>query len=258
MLLQDKIATVYGAGGRVGGTVARAFAREGAHVFLAGRRREPLEEVAASITAAGGRAEVAVVDAVERDQVDAHVDAVVAAAGRLDVSFTAVGVPGALQGARLVDMALDDFLTPIRGAVAAHFLTATAAARHMAARGSGTVLTLSTSSARLSARDLGFHRIGGFGVACGAVETMSRTLAGEVGPSGVRVVCLRPDALPETWPDQGEGEGAPFRAYMSESTMLRRMPRLAEVAETAAFLASDRAGALTGTVVNVSCGSVVD
>jgi NAD(P)-dependent dehydrogenase (short-subunit alcohol dehydrogenase family) len=258
MLLKDKTAIVYGAGGRVGGAVATAFAREGARVFLAGRRPAGLEEVAAAIADAGGRAEVAVVDALDRDQVDRHVAAVVSAAGAVDVSLNAVSIRGDLQGSRLVEMALDDFLTPIRTAAAATFLTATAAARHMVERGSGAILTLSTSGARLSGRDQGFHATGGFGVACGAVETLTRNLAGEVGPHGVRVVCLRPDALPETWPDQGEGEGAPFKAYMSAGTVLRRLPRLAEVADTAAFLASDRAGAITGTVVNVSCGSVVD
>ena len=65
MLLEKKNAIVYGAGGGIGGGVARTFAREGARVFLAGRTAEPMEAVAADIRSAGGSAEVAVLDATD-------------------------------------------------------------------------------------------------------------------------------------------------------------------------------------------------
>jgi 3-oxoacyl-[acyl-carrier protein] reductase len=129
------------------------------------------------------------------------------------------------------------------------------------------ILTLSTSAAGLSGRDRRFHRTGGFGVACGAIEALTKQLAAELGPRGVRVVCLRPDALPETWPegfrdqtlDEGSGRtGAKILAYMEDGTLLGRMPTLAEVANVATFVASDRASVMTGTVANMSCGSVVD
>lgn len=264
MLLENKNAIVYGAGGHVGGAIARAFAREGAMVHLAGRSREPLDAVASDIAASGGTAEVTVVDALDRDQVEAHATSV-ASAGAIDISANAISIRGDLQGTPLLEMAADDFMAPIEVAARAHFLTATAAARHMVDRGSGVILTISTSAARLPARDQRYHTTGGFGVACGAVETFTRALAGEIGPRGVRVVCLRPDALPETWPATFGDDGAevpiedlPFARFMTDGTALGRMPRLGEVAETAAFLASDRASAITRTVVNVSCGSVLD
>jgi len=262
MLLENKAAIVYGAGGAVGGAVARVFAREGARVFLTGRRLVGLEELAEDIVAVGGRADVAQVDALDREQIERHAAEVVRTTGGIDISINAVSIRGDLQGTRLIDMSVEDFTTPINTATSTNFLTATAAARHMAAKGSGVILTLSTTGARLSGRDQSFHATGGFGVACGAVELLSRHLAGEIGPLGVRVVCLRPDALPETWPaeDSGadSGAGSKVKAYMESGTALRRLPRLAEVAETAAFMASDRAGAITGTVANISCGSVVD
>jgi NAD(P)-dependent dehydrogenase (short-subunit alcohol dehydrogenase family) len=256
MLLTNKIAIVYGAAGSVGGAVARVFAREGAHVFLAGRRRTGLDELATEITAAGGRADVAVVDALRGDEVDGHAAEVVRTAGRLDVSMNAVSIRGDLQGTPLTGMDLDDFTAPILAAVTANFLTATAAARHMIEQGSGAILTMSTTGARLSGRDQGFHAPGGFGVACGAVESLSRHLAGEIGPKGVRVVCLRPDAMPETWPNGGAG--TEVKTYMENGTVLRRLPTLSEVAEVAGFMASDRASAMTGTVANLSCGSAID
>jgi 3-oxoacyl-[acyl-carrier protein] reductase len=255
MLLENKNAVVYGAGGAVGGAVARAFAREGATVYLTGRSKASLEAVADEISAAGGRSEIAQVDALDPDQIGAHL-ATLAEGGGIDISFNAIWIRGDLQGTPLLEMSVDDFATPIDVAARTHFLTATAAARHMVTRGSGVILTLSTSAARLSGRDQRMHATGGFGVACGAIETFTRALAGEIGPRGVRVVCLRSDALPETWP-QPPDEFEVGR-YMVSGTVLERLPTLREVGDTAAFLASDRASAITRTVVNVSCGSVLD
>lgn len=262
-MLQGKTAVVYGAGGHVGGAVARAFAREGASVYLAGRTLAGLEAVAEEVRAAGGTAETAQVDALDKRAVEGHLGAVVERAGRLDVSFNAVSIRGDLQGTPLLELSAEDFATPVLTGVRTHFLTATAAARRMAAQGSGVVLTLSSSSSALSGRDRRFHRTGGFSTACAAVEAFSRSLAGEVGPQGVRVVCLRPDALPESWGEYGEVEGGSRHKgevwrYMESGTALGRLPTLAEVADAAVFAASDRAGALTGTVLNLSCGSVME
>jgi 3-oxoacyl-[acyl-carrier protein] reductase len=138
-----------------------------------------------------------------------------------------------------------------------HVTTATAAARRMAARGSGAILAMSTTSSRLPGRDQRFHRTGGFSTACGAIELMAQSLAGEVGPRGVRVVCLRPEALPETWNPAPTGDDE-LSQFMAGGTALHRLPRLAEVAEAAAFAASDRASAMTRTVLNLSCGSILD
>ncbi|HEX4216564.1 MAG TPA: SDR family oxidoreductase [Candidatus Dormibacteraeota bacterium] len=257
MLLQNKTAIIYGGAGDIGSAVARAFAREGARLFLAGRTEARLRAVADDITAGGGRAEIAVVDATDREAVERHAAEVASMAGGIDVSFNAIGVRGDLQGTPLLEMSESDFMTPVVIGAGSNFLTAVAAGRHMVARGSGVILTMSATSTRLSGRDHRFHKIGGFGVACIAVESLTYRLAGEFGPSGVRAVCMRSDALLDSWPNEA-GEPTPFRAYMQGGTMLDRMPRVAEVADTAAFLASDRAGAITGTVVNLSCGSVAD
>src|SRR3569623_269933 len=90
MLLQDRTALVYGGGGAVGGAVAKAFAREGARVVLAGRTRASLEAVAAAIHDAGGRAEVAPVDATDKDAVEAHLAGVVDRAGPVKIMFNAI------------------------------------------------------------------------------------------------------------------------------------------------------------------------
>ena len=246
-LLQEKTAVVYGGAGSIGAAIARAFTGAGARVFLAGRTEATLRAVADGIGAAGAT----VVDACDVEAVDRHLADVVAAAGGIDVCVDATGFPDN-QGTHLREMALADALETVQEAFTRAFVTATAAARVMERAGRGVILTLSTSASGLSGRERRFHRTGAFGVACAAIEEFSRSLAGEVGPLGVRVVCLRPDALPETW---GPDAPADIAAYMAAGTMLDRMPTLAQVADAAAFASSDRAGAITGTILNLTCGS---
>ena len=90
MLLEGKNAIIYGAGGGIGGGVARAFAREGARVFLAGRTRESLEAVAKEIAAEGGSAEVAELDALDERAVDEHAREVTEKVGTIDVSINVI------------------------------------------------------------------------------------------------------------------------------------------------------------------------
>jgi 3-oxoacyl-[acyl-carrier protein] reductase len=248
VLLESKNAIVYGAAGAIGGAVARAFARDGARVFLAGRTLATLEEVAADIGAHGGTAEVAQVDAMDKAAVDAHADRVAAAAGRIDVSFNAVAVP-ALQGVPLTEMSVEDFLGPITGLCRINFLTATAAARHMVAQGGGVIVTLSASSAKETR-----HQMGGFSLANAAIEALTRTLAGEIGRRGVRVVGLRSNFTPETYPGVTDEMLAP----LLRDSLLGRLPRLADLAATAVYLASDGAGAMSGAMVNLTCGAIID
>jgi 3-oxoacyl-[acyl-carrier protein] reductase len=260
MLLQGKVAVVYGASGSIGSAVAMAFAREGARVFLTGRALEKVEDLAVTIQQAGGSAEAAVVDALDPQAIEEHLAVVIEKAGRIDITFNAIWVRGDLQGTPLLQMPWEDFTTPVLTASKTHFLTATAAARHMVRQKSGVILTLSSSSSVLSGRERRYHLTGGFSTACAAIETLTHTLAGELGPQGIRVVCLRPDAIPETWPAGHGDDTSPLstRTYMENGTALGRLPSLDEVASAAVFYASDQASAITGTVVNLTCGSIMD
>lgn len=259
MLLENKNAVVYGAGGSVGSAVARAFAREGATVFLAGRTTASLDEVAADITAAGGRAEAALLDVLDEDAVDTFVDTVVDRVGGIDVSFIAIG-HGDVHGQPLIDMPLADFTRPITTAMRAHFLTARACARHMVERGSGVILAITATTARQA-----IPHVGGTGVTFDAIESLCRQWATELGPHGIRVAWLRttgiPDALHgDVFPDYGTGSGSMTReeliGWLASKTMLGRLTSLEDVGKVAAFLASDRASAMTGSTVNITCGSV--
>lgn len=258
MLLEGKNAVIYGGGGAIGGGVARAFAREGARIFLAGRTRASLEAVASDIEAAGGRVEVAVVDALDGQAVEKHIGEVVERAGSIDISFNAISIRD-VQLIPLLDMSREDFMSPIVAGTTTHFLTARAAARHMAERGSGVILTLSASAVR--AHFPGVY-VGGFGVACAAIEALTKQLAAELGPRGIRVNCLRSEGIPETWEGVSTGDwSAPpdeIEAFLKERSLLGRVTTLADVGNAAAFLASDLAAATTGTVFNLTSGTVVD
>jgi NAD(P)-dependent dehydrogenase (short-subunit alcohol dehydrogenase family) len=117
MILQTKNAVIYGAGGGIGGAVARAFAREGARVFLTGRLRASVEAVAKEIISAGGFAEAAEVDALDEHAIAKHLQPVIDEAGRVDISFNAVGIPNAkIVGVPLVDLDLEQFSIPLRRA----------------------------------------------------------------------------------------------------------------------------------------------
>jgi 3-oxoacyl-[acyl-carrier protein] reductase len=147
MLLENKVAMIYGAGGSIGGAVAHAFAREGAQVFLAGRTQASLDEVADEIHSNGGIAETAIVDALDEQAVENYVDVVVKQAGQIDISFNLVSY-GDVQ-MPLLELSVEDFMQPIKNAMQAHFLTTRAAARHMVKRGSGVILAFGGGDRRL-------------------------------------------------------------------------------------------------------------
>jgi NAD(P)-dependent dehydrogenase (short-subunit alcohol dehydrogenase family) len=259
VLLENRIAVVYGAGGPVGRAVAGAFAREGATVFLAGRTAEPLEPVAAEIVAAGGRAEAGLVDALDEEAVDRHADEVARQAGGIHVVFNSVGY-GDAHGQPLMELPYEDFARPIEAALRSLFLTTRAAARHMIPKGSGVVLTITATTAHKS-----IPQVGGTGVRFDAMESLCRQWATELGPYGIRVGWLQTTGLPEAirypgpFPDYGTG--APMtRDEMLEwnraQTMLGRLTTLEEVGNTAAFLASDLGSAFTAAGANITCGLV--
>ena len=258
MLLEGKNTMIYGGGGKVGGAVARAFAREGARVFLAGRTLESLEEVAEEIRFAGGAAETAQVDALDEKAVGEHADAVAERAGGIDVSFNAISIRD-VQLIPLVEMPHENFMSPIVTGTTTHFLTARAAALHMVRQGTGVILTLSSSAVRAFVP--GLH-VGGFGIAGTAIEALTKQLAAELGPQGVRAVCLRSEGIPESWEgvstEDWSGPPSEIEAQMKARSLLGRVTTLADVGNAAAFLASDLAGATTGPVFNLSSGTVVD
>jgi NAD(P)-dependent dehydrogenase (short-subunit alcohol dehydrogenase family) len=288
MLLDAKTAIVYGAGGAIGSAVARAYAREGAEVHLAGRTRSTLEEVAQRIRHDGGAAHVAEVDVLDRAAVARHADGV-AAGGGIDICFNATSNDD-VQGTPLLEMPFEEFLRPVTKAVTAHFNVAVAVGRHMTRRGRGVILVMAGGREAIP-------RLGGSHVAWAALAGLCRQLAAEFGPYGVRVSWLlspgspgydhdgRPDgvgaapgsasgAAPGTAPGAalgaapgsapGAASGAAPGAAESAGApgtvglLTGHLPSYGEVANVAVFAASDWARTITASEINFTGGAVVD
>jgi NAD(P)-dependent dehydrogenase (short-subunit alcohol dehydrogenase family) len=251
MLLPEKTAIVYGGGGSIGGAVARRFAEEGARVFLAGRTIESLERVAEQIRASGGVPELAEVDALDAEAVDRHADAVAKHAGRIDISFNLIS-HGDVQGTPMAEMDVEDYLRPVVTAVRTNFLTARAAARHMTRQGAGVILFFGGEGDPPRGWSLG-----GLQTAFHAMEAMRRQLAVELGEHGVRTVTLRTGGVPETVPEGYERRDAIVES-LDKSTLTGRSATLDDVADIAAFVASDKARTMTAATVNTSAGALID
>ena len=260
MLLQGKNAVVYGGGGRIGGAVAKVFAREGAAVVVAGRTRDALDRVAHEISAGGGAAEIAEVDALDERSVDEHVDSMVERVGTIDISFNAIGLE-VVHGSPLLELSFDDVFGTVAAAVRSLFLTTRATARHMIRQGSGVIMTITATTSRMAVPN-----VGGTAVAFDAVESLCRQWAVELGPHGVRVLWLLTTGIPEAmamfdglFPDYGTWAPPLHRQelieLMERKTMLGRLATLEDVGNMAAFMASDRASGTTGIGANITGGA---
>jgi NAD(P)-dependent dehydrogenase (short-subunit alcohol dehydrogenase family) len=263
MLLQDKVGVIYGAGGAIGGAIARAFASEGATLFLTGRLRAPVEAVAKEIVAAGGSAEAAEVDALDEQAVDQHLQSVIDTAGRVDISFNAIGLPDTkILGVPLVELDVERFSLAITAYTRSYFLTARLAARRMVAKRSGVIMTVTAIPSRT-----GTPLQGGYPPAMAAKEALTRDLSAELAPQGIRVVGLRPHGIPETgtlkeaFETRAKALGMTWEQWqesLAGRTHTRRLSTLAELANVAVFMASDQASGMTGTTVNLTMGSLDD
>jgi 3-oxoacyl-[acyl-carrier protein] reductase len=248
MLLDDKNAIVYGGGGALGGAVARAFAREGATVHLAGRTRPALEEVAGTIRGAGGAVEVVQLDAFDEQQVVEHANTVASKNGSVDISFNLISHPDHF-GTPVLEMSYEDFEEPVTRSLRTMWITSKAAVPHMVRQGAGVILAFGGYGDPVA-------NLGGFQVSFGAVEAMRRTLARELGPNGVRVVTLQTGGVPETVTDEKFRNA--IEKSIAGSTMLGRAATLADVGNAAVFAASDWGRTLTATHLNITCGAVPD
>jgi NAD(P)-dependent dehydrogenase (short-subunit alcohol dehydrogenase family) len=263
MMLKDKIAVIYGAGGAIGGAVAQALARDGAKVFLAGHNLPSVKVVATEIVSNGGCAVPAEVDALDEPAVDDHLQSVVDAAGGVDISLNAVGIPNAhILGVPLIDLDVERFTTPITSYTTSYFLTARLAARHMIPKKSGVIMTVTALHSRT-----GLPLVGGYGPAMAAKEALTRDLSAELAPHGIRVVGLRPQGMPETrtirdaFEPRAKATGMTWeqwQEFLASRTHPRRLMALEEMANMAVFMASDKASGMTGTTVNLTMGSLDD
>jgi len=253
MLLQNKNAVIYGGAGSLGSAVAQAFAQQGAKVFVTGNKLPLAEQTASRIIANGGKATALQVNALKVQEVKECVSRIEQEGG-IDISFNLIQYHD-VQGIPLIDMSLEDFTRPIFRAAESHFITATAAARAMIKKSSGVILSLSATPG-----GIGYPLAGGFGPCCKLIENFSMGLASEIGPYGVRSVNIRSAGSPDSqvFIDAVKHDPVAARSFIKkieDDTMLKKMPLMKDIAQTAVFLASDMAAGITGVTVDVTCGT---
>jgi len=258
--LENKVAVVYGDGG-VGGVIAKAFAREGANVFLTGRTLKKLNAIAEDISAGGGSIETATLDAMDEQAVEEHMRETVMKAGKVDISFNAIGIPQkGIQGVPLTELSVENFSLPIKTYTQSHFVTAKAAARRMVKQGQGVIILHTPNASRISA-----PFVGGMIPAWAAMEAFCRSLSLECAQYGVRAVCLFTTGIRETalidevWDIHGKANGITleqFHSVMESMTHRRQLTTIEELTNAAIFVASDEGSGITGTIFNLTAGMV--
>ena len=263
-VLNGKHAVVFGAAGTIGAAVAREFAAAGAEVFLAGRTKSTVEAVANQITSNGGRAHAAVVDTSDDDAVNRYLGTIANETRKIDVVLDVAGPLAKEYGNTkiAVDLTVDEFMVPLETMVRSRFITARAAARQMIAQRSGVIILVTGSPARP-------HVPGAtaIGAAFSAIENLTHNLAFEVGPYGVRVVCVRTLANVDSRSIQdtmGLLAGQlhitkdQATAQIAQSKFLKIPATVQDTANAAVLVASDQARMMTGTVVNATAGAALD
>jgi NADP-dependent 3-hydroxy acid dehydrogenase YdfG len=175
--LKNKVAVIYG-DGAVGGAVSKAFAAEGANVFLTGRTNSKLEKIAGEIRPNGFEIQTFELDALNETAVEDHINEVIKETGKIDISFNATGLPQTgHQGTAITELTVENFLNPILIYSKSHFITARAALRRMVKQKHGVILMNTPSPSRISVPFMG-----GMPSTWSSIEALSRSISAECGP----------------------------------------------------------------------------
>ncbi|MEU4337590.1 glucose 1-dehydrogenase [Micromonospora lupini] len=248
-LLNDKVAFVSGAGRGIGAAAARLFAREGARVLLAARTESQLRAVTDEIRAAGGTAEHVRCDLADPDSVRAAIDRAVALYGRLDVAFNngaTITPPGAVDRVSQADF---DRLYQVnlRGVWLA-MVAQVAAIRATAGQGA---IVNNSSVGSLT----GNPALPAYGAMKRAVNSLTESAAITFAPEGIRVNAIAPGntrtEMIASWQENSPG----LVERLIAATPLGRQAEPEEIAESAAWLLSDRSSFVTGVVLRVDGGA---
>jgi len=259
--LENKVAVVYG-DGAIGAALAKAFAREGAKVCLTGRTQTKLDAIANEINFDGGAIETTKLDALDEQAVEKHMNEVVEKNGKIDISFNAIGIRQQdVRSIPLIELPVEKFMLPVTTYVQSHFITAVAAAKRMMKQGHGVLLNHTPNASRISPAFSG-----GLVPAWAAIEALFRSLSVECGQSGVRAVTLVTTAMPETplieelIKVRAKSYGISceqFCATMAGQTHRKQLTTIEELTNAAVFLASGDGSAITGTILNLTAGIIV-
>lgn len=246
-ILADKVAIITGASSGIGRAAALLFAREGASVVLAARRQRELDGIEAEIAAEGGRALVLAGDVKDESFAAALVDLAVRRLGGLDIAFNNAGTLGRLAPAQ--DLSLSDWRETLDTNLTGAFLGAKYQVPALLDRGGGAIIFTST----FVGHTVGFPGTAAYAASKAGVIGLTKVLAAELGPKGIRVNAILPGGTDT--PMAGIMTATPeARAFVEGLHALKRLASPEEIARSALYLASDAASFVTGSALLVDGG----
>lgn len=263
--MKENVVLIFGGSGAIGRSVAHRLAQEGAQIFVAARHREKLDSLVENLRAAGGKAEAVVVDVLDEQDTFNQVANLARQTGGIDIVVNATGFMHQ-QGKHIEALTLAEFRQGFDPFLTAQFTIAKAVTPHMGGERSGCILSVVAPAARMAMAGHAGHIVG-----CAGIEAFTKALASELGPRNIRVLCLRSHAIvdavqagsyvQEIFEPKAQALGVTVDEWLggaAQSTMLKRLPDLAEVAEVVSFLVSERARSMTATTVNLTAGATTD
>lgn len=253
MDFEDKVGIVTGAGGGIGRAIALRLARSGVHLVLVDVAPKGIEVLVREIEQSGGRALACRANVGDESDVGACLELAVAEYGRVDILVNNAGIsPKKPDGtkASLTEIPLAEWEEVMRVNLTSVFLMCKAAIPHMVRAGRGSIVSISSSAAL----DGGMLAATHYSASKGAVSAMTRTLAKEVAPHGIRVNAVAPGRVATAMAKLSSDERN--RAALGRIP-LGRFAEPDEIADSVAYLLSDQASYITGVTLNVSGGYVV-
>lgn len=262
MLVKGKVAVIFGGSGAIGSAVAQVMAREGAHLFLGARNQGKLDQVAGKIHATGGSVETFNIDVLDEESMMERTAQLAQQTGGFDVVINTTGFVHD-QGKRVTELTLAEFRQGFDPFLTAQFNISKAVAPHMGGERAGSILTVVAPAGVMVIPGHSGHIVG-----CAGIESFVKVLASELAPKNIRVICVRSHALigavqagsytNQVFASKAQSMGLTVEQWVdgaAQSTMLKRLPTLSQVAELMTFLASNHASAMTATVVNMTAGT---
>lgn len=265
MAMTGKVALIFGGSGAIGREIAETLAREGVQVFVGARHQDKLEHLVKQIQAKGGTAGALVVDVLDEQDTVNKVAQLSQQTGGIDIVVNATGFVHE-QGKCIETLTLAEFRQGFEPFLTAQFTIAKAVASHMGGERAGCIISIVAPAARMAMAGHAGHIVG-----CAGIEVLTKALACELGPRNIRVLCVRSHAIVdavqagsyvrEVFEPKAQAMGITVEEWLggaAQSTLLKRLPTLAEVADVVCFLASDRAKSMTATVVNMTAGATTE
>ncbi|MBC7235223.1 MAG: glucose 1-dehydrogenase [Chloroflexi bacterium] len=244
MKLRGKVAVVTGGGRGIGRAISKRFAAEGAAVVIAQRDIATGQATVGEIEATGGSACFQPTDVGRPEDVERLMAQTVEHLGRIDILVNNAAILG--ENGHLLDIPLETWEAVIRVNLTGVFLCSQAAARVMARQRSGCIIHLSSTNGTIPQ-----PRCAAYAAAKGGVELLTRSMAVDLAPYGIRVNAIAPGPIQSRAPDDEP-------PHATGLTLLGRAGLPAEVANVAAFLASDEASFITGECIAVDGGTLTN